>query len=132
MQWTGSQHRFVCLFFWGLSSMLHNHLPKSWAWVQSSVNSWTPSYFETKTDGKADLLKNYINGLYSSGYMFTYLPLELNYLCLSQNCWLKSSFFHLTLSLCPLWSHSTFSICLYSCHLIISSFKNVFCGLFLS
>ena len=82
-----------------------NHLPKSWAWVQSLVNSWTLSYLETKTDGKADLLENYINGLCSSGYMFTYLPLELNSLCLSQN-WFKSSFIsHLVFIFCAHLAH---------------------------
>lgn len=98
---------FCLLVFWSVGSVLRNHLPKSWAWVQPPVNSWTLSYLETKTDGKADLLENYINGLYSSGYMFTYLPLELNSLCLSQN-WFKSSFSHLPFGLSLLCSLSTF------------------------
>lgn len=130
LHWTGSQHGFVCLFFRRLSSVLHNHLPKSWACMWLPVNSWTPSYLETKTDGKADLLKNYINGLHSSSYMFTYLPLELNYLYLSQNCWLKFSFSHSTFGLCPLCSTNTFSICLYGYNLTMSLFKNVLYGQF--
>lgn len=85
-------------------------------------------YLETKTDGKADLLRNYINGLYSSGSEFTYLPLELNSLYLSQKCWSKFSFYHSTFGLCHLCSTNTFSLHLYNYILIISLFKNVLCG----